>query len=91
MPVTLFSAPSNTCSTAVIQSLLPLWTKFIQVLPHFHTFFLADLQVENDLRLDPSPILLKMPHEDKSKKTNGEDVYLHFHGKHVKCQMDGAE
>lgn len=51
------------------------------MLPAFRTFFLADLQVENYLVLDPSSVLPTMPHEGKSKETNGEGVHLHFHGK----------
>lgn len=91
MSVTLLSVPSNTCSTVVIQSLWSVWTGFIQVLPPFHTFFLVDLQVEDDLGLNPSSVLPKTAHEGKSKETNGEGVNLYFHGKHLQCQLDGAE
>lgn len=33
-------------------------------------FFLADLQEENDLGLDPPSVLPKMPHEGKSKESS---------------------
>lgn len=61
------------------------------MLPPFHALFLADLKVENYLGLDPSSVLSKILHEGKSKETNGEGVNLHFHGKHLQCQLDGTE
>lgn len=57
------------------------------MLPHFHTFSLADLQVENDLALDHLIFYKKILYEDKSKETESKGVYLHLHGKHYKVPI----